>query len=551
MVNNSCFIGLFCRMKDLHYGGVLVRGPVTEYRDYDYVSMEREKNRVCLWSFTTELRSLGFKDCDVNGVYYKEPLKTLTNGMKLIYDQATLYDMFSCASRTGVVELYVEHSEEWLRANKKLVDYNYTTEMSFDQSTGSRQNADDNEESDQDETTSSEEEDHEEDLEAELDTVVETLSPNQDTEVTEGINALREHYKALNRNILIPAANIPEKELHHGNEENDNSKGSEVENYLHNSDVESLDEEILEDGTTQMRRTPVRFPRYDENCRIVNFFIGLSFNDHTQFKRAMLKYVVQEKRDYEFVKNARQRVRVNGSSMTRAMLKHEHLHNFKWVWRFLTDGSSLWTRFIKAIFGNKRALDTYKLILRKCPWQDVILAIHSLQRDVALNVLYKRLYALEMCKSISVAEKMGHPSLSHSFRRMPRDRWCWSLEGSQEFSVKSSNTILPEAKVPTRWLRVVPIKVNDHAWRVCLDKLPTRANLSLRGMNIPSITCPLCNSAVEFTSHIFFTCPLACQVWRNFLIWWELEDVAFNTYNEWLNWIVNIRLHKQLKVFLE
>ena len=111
----------------LHYGGVLVRGPITEYRDYDYVSMDRKKNRVCLWSFTTELRSSGFKDCDVNGVYYKEPLKTLTNGMKLIYDQGSLYDMFSCASRTGVVELYVEHSEEWLRTNNKMVDYNYKT----------------------------------------------------------------------------------------------------------------------------------------------------------------------------------------------------------------------------------------------------------------------------------------------------------------------------------------------------------------------------------------------------------------------------------------
>ncbi|GJV33263.1 RNA-directed DNA polymerase, eukaryota, partial [Tanacetum coccineum] len=39
---------------------------------------------------------------------------------------------------------------------------------------------------------------------------------------------------------------------------------------------------------------------------------------------------------------------------------------------------------------------------------------------LGVKVLYKRLYALEMCKSISVAEKMGHPSLSHSFRRMPR-----------------------------------------------------------------------------------------------------------------------------------
>ncbi|GJW76517.1 RNA-directed DNA polymerase, eukaryota [Tanacetum coccineum] len=116
---------------------------------------------------------------------------------------------------------------------------------------------------------------------------------------------------------------------------------------------------------------------------------------------------------------------------------------------------------------------------------------------------------------------MGHSSLVHSFRRMSgggveqehydslclkvadlvlpnvSDRWSWSLEGSCEFSVKSSRIlidqkILPKAEVPTRWIKVVPIKVNVHAWRVCLDKLPTRVNLSLRGVDIPSIFCPLC-----------------------------------------------------------
>nr|GEZ17336.1 RNA-directed DNA polymerase, eukaryota, reverse transcriptase zinc-binding domain protein [Tanacetum cinerariifolium] len=148
--------------------------------------------------------------------------------------------------------------------------------------------------------------------------------------------------------------------------------------------------------------------------------------------------------------------------------------------------------------------------------------------EVALKVLYKRLYSLEMCKSISVAEKMVHPSLSHSFRMMPRggvkqknygllctkvadlvlsnisDRWCWSLEDSQEFLIKSSRilidyTILRKAEFPTRWLRVVPIKVNVNAWRVCLDKLPTRANLSLRGMDIPSIACPLFETSPDLT----------------------------------------------------
>ncbi|GJU85032.1 RNA-directed DNA polymerase, eukaryota [Tanacetum coccineum] len=181
--------------------------------------------------------------------------------------------------------------------------------------------------------------------------------------------------------------------------------------------------------------------------------------------------------------------------------------------------------------GGLGALDTHKLIPRSSLWQDVILAIHSLQREVALKVLYKRLYALEMCKSISVAEKMGHPFLSHYFRRMPRggvEHENYSLLCS-----KVADLVLPNisdiwSEVPTRWLRVVPIMVNVHAWRVCLDKLPTRANLSLRGMDIPSIACPLCNSAVESTSHIFFACPLARQVWREFFIWYLLRDVVVN-----------------------
>ncbi|PWA66576.1 reverse transcriptase zinc-binding domain-containing protein [Artemisia annua] len=89
------------------------------------------------------------------------------------------------------------------------------------------------------------------------------------------------------------------------------------------------------------------------------------------------------------------------------------------------------------------------------------------------------------------------------------DHWSWSLEGSSEFTVKSTrilidDKILPKVEVPTRWIKVIPIKVNVHAWSVYLDKLPSRLNLSLKGIDIPSILCPHCNSAVESTSHIFF-----------------------------------------------
>ncbi|GKE03346.1 hypothetical protein Tco_1395364, partial [Tanacetum coccineum] len=129
----------------------------------------------------------------------------------------------------------------------------------------------------------------------------------------------------------------------------------------------------------------------------------------------------------------------NGGLGVSSFFAHNRALLFKWVWRFLTDGSSLWTHFIKAIFDNKGALDTHKLIPRRSPW-------------MPRGGVEQENYGL-LCSKVA---DLVLPNIS--------DRWCWSLEGSQEFSVKSSrilidNTILPKAEVPTRWLRVVPIKV--------------------------------------------------------------------------------------------
>ncbi|GKB64299.1 RNA-directed DNA polymerase, eukaryota [Tanacetum coccineum] len=158
---------------------------------------------------------------------------------------------------------------------------------------------------------------------------------------------------------------------------------------------------------------------------------------------------------------------------------------------------------------------------------------------------------------------MNHASMVDTFRHPPRgdaeeeqlnfllsrmdgliltnipDRWVWSLEANGEFSVKFvrqliDDSILPNEEVATRWVKVMPIKINVFAWRVRLNKLPTRLNLSFKGIDIFTIVCPLCHASVESGSQIFFSCPMTRQLWRKLMRWWELEDIDLASYYDWL-----------------
>ncbi|GKC83074.1 retrovirus-related pol polyprotein from transposon TNT 1-94 [Tanacetum coccineum] len=193
---------------------------------------------------------------------------------------------------------------------------------------------------------------------------------------------------------------------------------------------------------------------------------------------------------------------------------------------------------------------------------------------------FPRLYALELKKGITVADKLIDASFVASFCRNPRggveeeqlhhlvelvgsislspsnDRWEWLLGSSGEFSVHSARTFIDDILLPfvgdvTRWVKVVPIKVNILAWKVCLDKLPTRLNLSLRGIDIPSIICPNCGLAGESCSHLFYSCNLARTLWRKIARWWEIDIPDFSCYEEWIAWFKTTRFSKAQKEMLE
>ncbi|GKC52964.1 RNA-directed DNA polymerase, eukaryota, reverse transcriptase zinc-binding domain protein [Tanacetum coccineum] len=172
--------------------------------------------------------------------------------------------------------------------------------------------------------------------------------------------------------------------------------------------------------------------------------------------------------------------------------------------------------------------------------------------DTTLKQRFHRLYALELNKKIDVAFKLLQESLINSFRRCPRsgveqtqmmdlmayiegvvlgvasDRWYWSLDGSGEFTVASVRKVIDDIRLlvvatQTRWIKAVPIKVNVHAWKVSLDCLPTRLNLSRRGIDIPSILCPICNRVTESSRHLFFECHFAKDIFCKICRWWNVD----------------------------
>nr|GEX00497.1 RNA-directed DNA polymerase, eukaryota [Tanacetum cinerariifolium] len=202
----------------------------------------------------------------------------------------------------------------------------------------------------------------------------------------------------------------------------------------------------------------------------------------------------------------------------------------------------------------------------------------SIWRDIVqeMEVFKKQ----ESHKRIDVAAKLTHSSVAYSFRRAPKsgeeqsqladllttiegvslvsmnDRWVWSLEGSGNFSVASVRKLIDDRRLPdisskTRWIKAVPIKVIVHALKVRLDSLPARLNISRRGMDIAFIFCSICAIAVESSRRLFFDCHVAKDLFRKISRWWDLSYMEMSLYDEWLAWILNLRLSVKHKRMLE
>lgn len=103
----------------------------------------------------------------------------------------------------------------------------------------------------------------------------------------------------------------------------------------------------------------------------------------------------------------------------------------------------------------------------------------------------------------------------------------------------------------TRWVKCIPAKVNIFAWRVWLDRLPTRLNLTQRNIQVLSSLCPICLNDHEDVSHLLFKCSLASDISRRLCRWWDLSWSPLSSYLDWLSWFKNIRMNSKSKDLLE
>ncbi|GJT75675.1 putative RNA-directed DNA polymerase, eukaryota, reverse transcriptase zinc-binding domain protein [Tanacetum coccineum] len=164
----------------------------------------------------------------------------------------------------------------------------------------------------------------------------------------------------------------------------------------------------------------------------------------------------------------------------------------KWRWRLVNKPELLWVRIIKAIHGMEAGLD------EKDSWS------WNWRRPITSRRISDLLHNL--------MHELRHVALSAN-----SDSWTWSIGEDGVFSVAATrlhidHSILPSSSIETRWNKGLLRKVNIFIWRLRLDRLPTRLNLSKRGLEIDSILCPICNANVESNDHIFFNCEVASSV---------------------------------------
>jgi len=248
----------------------------------------------------------------------------------------------------------------------------------------------------------------------------------------------------------------------------------------------------------------------------------------------------------------------------------------KWKWRLMSGEGGIWKDTLLSKYGTEIDTGQARLKYQSWWWRDLVKICGDRVEEgwfqkatawkvgngstvrfwedvwiqpLCLKTLYPRLYSLSCDKGKLVGE----------VRNWEEDRWRWVLNWRRDrfewesnlesdllsilsmgciskeaqdhllwrgdpkgmFTVKSAyftltnhqQVSLKESVFCSLWQAKAVPRVLVTAWRVLLDRIPTRANLIRRGVvGIPPL-CALCNMVEESSQHLFLDCTVAQRVW--------------------------------------
>ncbi|GKA30636.1 RNA-directed DNA polymerase, eukaryota [Tanacetum coccineum] len=125
----------------------------------------------------------------------------------------------------------------------------------------------------------------------------------------------------------------------------------------------------------------------------------------------------------------------------------------------------------------------------------------ALNRDCMIRDCWNNGWRLDWSRHISSGTNANHLAslynqLSDFSLNNSEDTWIWSF-GTSTFSVKSTREHIDHCSLPndgfeTRWNCLLPKKINILIWRVLRDRLPSRWNLSRKGVDVVTLWLVIC-----------------------------------------------------------
>nr|GEU34439.1 reverse transcriptase domain, reverse transcriptase zinc-binding domain protein [Tanacetum cinerariifolium] len=94
-------------------------------------------------------------------------------------------------------------------------------------------------------------------------------------------------------------------------------------------------------------------------------------------------------------------------------------------------------------------------------------------------------------------------------------------------------------------------KINIFIWRSLRDHLPSRWNLSRKGIDVISINCPICDHGIDSAYHTLWVCLLASTVWTRVFNWLDLSPPSISNMLGLYAWIDSLYMSSSKKDILE